>query len=156
MTDFVKRFVSDLYKNVLKPMGFRRSGQTFLRDHETYTESFQIQGSSWNGRKSVPRILDARVEAWRFYINVGVQIAKLPPGAGWSRPGEHASGRIEGIATESPGVYELLPSNLAELAEQIQKDIRLASSMLPEMLPAVRRKAERGVMEFLPPADAQR
>jgi hypothetical protein len=86
-----------------------------------------------------------------FYVNVGIRLRDIAPGEGWDRPGEHASGRIQGVLAQASRAYELTEANGDELTEILGDQILLASSNLPNFIEAVRARASEGLMSWLPP-----
>jgi hypothetical protein len=136
----VKRFISDLYINNLKPQGFRRSGHSFTRAHPEYLERIQIQGSSWNGLDSAPLILRLQEARWQFFVNVAVRLTNVPVANGHF----HAECRIERLVDESEAIYELREAVFTPLVGRVAEHVAIASARLPERLAEIGTFAAKG------------
>jgi hypothetical protein len=145
----VKRFISALYSDKLKPQGFRRSGHSFTRANPDYVERFQVQGNPWNGLDSTPLILRPQEPVWRFYVNVAVRLADSPPVHGQF----HADCRIGTLVKASEGSYELTETVLEPLVDRLAEHIDVACAQLPARLAEIRAAAARGLYCALPRAD---
>ena len=134
-------FARHLHVSILKKLGFRKSRHWFWRERTGYVELFEIQGSSWNSGEG----------PWRFYVNVYVRFADIGPLSGVvSANPYHANGRIERIVSSAPAKFEVSSINLAQVARDLGGIIVLASEALPNLLPAAREYATRGLLSPLP------
>lgn len=61
-------FLSELHRDRLKAIGFRKEGNTFSRACGEYVERFNFQGSMGSSSTET-----------RFYLNVGVEFAEYGP-----------------------------------------------------------------------------
>jgi hypothetical protein len=122
MQKWVSSFFSELHRNHLKQLGFKKVRHTFSRDAGDYWERINFQGSAWNNSN----------EPWDFYINVGVEFKDLPERKYWALlPHTHWSRRIGEIVKDAPGGYEIAPNkNEVELATQIVIHIQKASATI--------------------------
>jgi hypothetical protein len=85
MQKWVSNFFSELHRNHLKQLGFKKVRHTFSRDAGDYGERINFQGSAWNFSN----------EPWDFYINVGMEFKDLPAREYWTLlPHTHWSRRI--------------------------------------------------------------
>ncbi|MGD9561433.1 MAG: DUF4304 domain-containing protein [Pyrinomonadaceae bacterium] len=79
---------SELHKNHLKALGYRKVRRTFSRDMGGYVERFNLQ-ASWNA---------PGLKQWSYFVNVGVEFNDLPKKENWfGQPNVHWSQRIESI-----------------------------------------------------------
>jgi hypothetical protein len=118
---FVNHFFSELQKQYLKPLGYKKERHTFFREHAEYIERIQCQGSPWNSSDS----------PWRFYINVGIQFHNLPrrqPDRDF--PNTHAHSRIEKLIPNSEPYFELTENNSHEMLSKIADLLSVASGEL--------------------------
>lgn len=85
--------LSELYRESLKPVGFRKDGGTFSRNRGEYVERFNFQGSSWSSAAET-----------LFYLNVGVEFAEFGPAeSNWIcfRRTHHAC-RVDELVPDAP------------------------------------------------------
>lgn len=132
---FVNKFLSDLQKQYLKPLGYKKEGHTFIRSFANYNERINVQGSSWNSPDS----------PWRFYINVGVQfhdLSRRVPDRDF--PNTHAHGRIERVLKNCHPYFDLTESNSIEMMENISDLIVQASSLLNSEVQLIYSKCKSG------------
>lgn len=132
---FVDRFFSELQKQYLKQLGYKKERRTFSRETPEYIERIQFQGSQWNSSG----------EPWRFYINVGVQFRDLPrrqPDRDF--PNTHAHGRIETLVSMGGGYFDLTEQNIEGMLEKISTLVTKASSALPKAALAAYQKCKEG------------
>jgi hypothetical protein len=61
-------FLSELHRDRLKALGFRKESNTFSRDRGEYVERFNFQGS-----------MGSSAAETRFYLNVGIEFAEYGP-----------------------------------------------------------------------------
>jgi len=130
MQKWVSDFFSELHRNHLKQLGFKKVRHTFSRDAGDYWERINFQGSAWNNSN----------EPWDFYINVGIEFKDLPERVYWSLlPHTHWSRRIRDIVENAQGSYEIAPNkNELELAEQIAAHIQKASEIIASDIANIR------------------
>ena len=132
---FVDRFFSELQKQHLKQLGYKKERRTFSRELPEYIERIQFQGSQWNSADT----------PWRFYINVGIQFRDLPrrhPDRDF--PNTHAHGRIENLVSTGGGFFELTEQNAKEMLENISTLVTKASNALPQVALATYEKCKEG------------
>lgn len=131
MKNWLDEFLSELHKEHLKKLGFKKVRRTFSRDMGGYWERFNFQGSSCNY---------SDVEDWRFYINLGVEFKDLTPRRNWSLfPPTHWSERIRQVVKSAPEyvVYNKT-TNKEELAEKLEAYILEASRKMSEEIKGLR------------------
>ena len=137
MQTIVKTFISELHRSKLKPKGFRKIRHRFYRNKETYIEYFDIQGSSWNSSNS----------PWRFYLNTAIDFIGIPKR---NSVQFHAEGRIEWIVKGYEPHFELSTETYENLLIEVPLLIEKASVLIPDLLPAVRQRVEKGLVSTLP------
>ena len=90
--------LSELYREEMKLLGFRKKGRTFSRERPTYFERFNFQGSTTS---------DFANDYGRFFINVGIEFRDLPPLRYWSLfPHTHWACRVEQLVPDAPSQLE--------------------------------------------------
>jgi hypothetical protein len=145
----VRRFISALDAR-MRPQGFRRSSHSFKSACPEYIETFQVQGSPWNGPHSGPLILGPQEPSWRFYVNIAVRLADSEPSHGSS----HAGGRINRVVDQAEAEYELTEADIDRLADRLVEDIKVARAQLPARLAGIRESASKGLYCPLLPMSA--
>ncbi|MDR7376068.1 hypothetical protein J2X19_000726 [Rhodoferax ferrireducens] len=135
-----KALASDLHRVALKGRGFKKSGNTFSREHEDYVEMLQIRGSDWN----------SGAEPWMFYVNVSVRFTNLTNSFASQGSKYDADGRIDRIVLEAPGRFELTRQNLNEVTSMLASLSEKASHLLPGLLVPVRERASHGLYSPIP------
>jgi hypothetical protein len=115
MQNEVEAFFSDLQRDHLKAMGFKKVRHTFSRARPGFTERIQFQGSSWNDPE----------RPWTFYLNYGIQFHGVPPRTSdRDLPGTHCLTRIGWLVPGAPKDFALsgdrdeLKRRLASLVDQ--------------------------------------
>jgi hypothetical protein len=101
MKRWFESLLSELHAELLKPLGFRKTGHTISRGMQGYDERFNFQGSSWNSSGL----------RWRFYLNCGIEFTDLPPERQWSYfPHTHWAGRAGQLVPTAPSEWEYGPA----------------------------------------------
>lgn len=109
---------STLHQRVMKSSGFRKTGNTFSKDHANYSEHYNIQGSAWNdsGRP------------WTFYVNCAISFPGVPNhSAGNGLWKFHAHTRIAGLVAEARTQYAVTEASVEEIADEVGRHIRRCS-----------------------------
>jgi hypothetical protein len=132
---YVNQFFSDLQKQYLKKLGYKKERHTFYREYPEYIERIQFQGSPWNSADT----------PWRFYINVGVQFRDLPrrqPDRDF--PNTHAHSRIEKVVPDSDPYFDLCKDGSLDMLVKIAGLVSLASGALSAEAPSAYQKCKAG------------
>jgi len=137
MQTIVKTLINELDRSKLQPQGFRKIRHRFYRNKETYIEYFDIQGSSWNSSNA----------PWRFYLNTAIDFIDIPKG---NSVQFQAEGRIEWIVKGTKPHFELSTETYESLLIEVPLLIERASVLIPDLLPAVRQRVEKGLDSTLP------
>jgi len=130
MQKWVSDFFSELHRNHLKQLGFKKVRHTFSRDMGEYWERINFQGSAWNFSN----------EPWMFYINVGIEFKDLPEGSSILFSHTHWKRRIEEIIEKADDTYQITPGNNEdELGAQLATYIQTASQIIASDIKKIRR-----------------
>ena len=126
---WLAELLSELYRESLKSIGFRKEGSTFSRDYGAYTERFNFQGSSWS--------------SWAetlFYLNVGVEFAEFGPAEqDWVYfKRTHWAARIDELLPGSPDDWRCGDTTdraalKAQLVELVSRACEWIAARLPEL-----------------------
>jgi hypothetical protein len=120
-------FCSVFHASSTKPAGFTKKGRLFRRKHEGFEEVFQIQGSAWNSAE----------EAWRFYINAGIQFSGLDVRhRGFAD--SHAACRLRVLVSAAPEHYDVSPATIDSIITKVWSDISMCSSYFERRYPILR------------------
>ena len=141
---WVDEFFSKLHVAYLKPRGFTKTRRTFSRDRGSYFERFNFQGSSWNSSSQ---------EAWRFYLNAGVEFDDIPPDVdNRGFPKTHVYGRVNDFLNGCKSEFDLRESNHAELYPILVDLLENVSHSIAERLATLRAAARKGQTLWYDPA----
>ncbi len=125
----VEHWISAFHREHLKPLGFRKTRHTFVRERDGYVEVFEIQGSAWNDRS----------RPWRFYLNVNVRF----PGLNDAIPA-----RIGQLIADAPEHFELASAEDTDLAARLADYIVAASEWIASDVPSIRTAIEHHELWF--------
>lgn len=124
-----------LYREYLKPLGYRKIRRTFSREHEKYIERYQLQGSAWNNA-ALP---------WTFYLNCGISFIGLPrrvPDKGF--PHTHASMRASYFTDLAPPQLNVTAENMALTVKNVHESIDEVSQFFMRRCECLRESYEYG------------
>ena len=109
---------STLHQRVTKPSGFRKTGNTFSKDHADYSEHYNIQGSAWNDP----------ARPWTFYVNCAISFPGVPNhSAGTGLWKFHAHTRIAGLVPGASSQYAVTEASLEEVVDEVARHIHTCS-----------------------------
>ena len=114
--------LSKLHTELMKPIGFRKTGATFSRAHSTHVEMFNIQASQWNGDG-----------ARHFYVNCDLVFPDIPFLTPLQQTHRHF--RIERIVKDAPWKFEYTEESIDAVQKDLGKYLLRASEILRSDLP---------------------
>jgi hypothetical protein len=122
LKDWLASLLSELHREFLKPLGFKKHRHTLSRDRETYVERFNFQGSASSSSQEK-----------RFYLNVGIEFSDLEPGTrNWVYfPNTHWAVRVRELVDGAPEHWDCDEStDCGDLKRQLAQLIAKASESL--------------------------
>ena len=122
-------FVTAVHFDHLKPLGFKKTRRTFVRDCGEYAEHYQVQGSAWNSGAA----------PWTCYLNCGISFRGLsrraPDG---DFPRTHAWMRASLFVPSAREQYDVTSLGMKSMAAELAGVIAQCSQYFERRYPVLR------------------